>query len=28
LLHRESGLMSTLPSVDAAQLSRQRFSPN
>ncbi len=28
LLRRESGLLSTLPSVDAAQLSRQRFSPN
>jgi Lon protease-like protein len=28
LLRREIGLLSTLPSVDAAQLSRQRFSPN
>ena len=28
LLRRESGLLSTLPSIDAAQLSRQRFSPN
>jgi hypothetical protein len=28
LVRRESGLLSTLPSVDAAQLSRQRFSPN
>ena len=28
LLRRETGLLSTLRSVDAAQLSRQRFSPN
>jgi Lon protease-like protein len=28
LLRRETGLLSALPSVDAAQLSRQRFSPN